>query len=584
MNQLRVLLYKEWRDQRTFCIAALGACLLLSLTALRIDGAALMKRSFFVDSVLPVCCMIFAAVLATESIARDAQSRVADTLARLAAPRTLVWSAKVLFVLLAVVVFILALLPLDYCLTLASSGGVLSGDQVLARPQFWAVTGALATAGLAFACVLRRALPATIVAALTLAVLPFVAGGLPPCRLSDWLYVFLAIWSPVELAGLACASFAVGALLAFSVRHADPLGWRRAVALCTGVSLVLLPSVAGSARRAWAAFDMPFGDPAARVCLAAPSPDARFVAVQMGQDLKADSTWTGTPGQELRRRRQRREVWILDRSCGTWNEIDTRDRELLLCSYRGFVRGPWDARSRLSVRFYSSPFVGAAGGLQLIDPATSTVVLAPPLGISMFDTLEAETGLGAWYTTIGYSRQSKLIVRWKERGIDLELSDRVVFAASPEPGILFIQRENGLVRHEMASGSETLLHTFPFEIRKGQGLRVSPDGRHIAVLGGGITTILDSSDGRLVVELPQGVWLVDWSRVPGRLGLVDTMSSRRELSWFALDEKGVRTLLATDMPNCVALGTDRLLAYDDHRIECMKLDGSERETLYEAKP
>jgi hypothetical protein len=35
---------------------------------------------------------------------------------------------------------------------------------------------------------------------------------------------------------------------------------------------------------------------------------------------------------------------------------------------------------------------------------------------------------------------------------------------------------------------------------------------------------------------------------------------------------------------CRELGRDRLLAYDFQHIECMSFDGSQRETLYEARP
>ena len=592
MKQLQALLYKEWRDQRVFCIASLAACLLLSLAALRINGAALMKHSMYVDSVLPASCMIFAMVLATESIARDAQSRVADTLLRLPASRFLAWTAKFLFVLCAVVALVALLLPLDFLLGLASTSGQLAGDQVLVRPQFWSFTAALAAAGFALACVLRRALPAAIVGTLSLAALPFlpfavlpffIAGGLEPCRVWDWNYVYLSIFSPQQLAGFGAAGFLLGSLLAFSIRHNDPLGWRRGLAVMGSVAFVLGLAAAGSLRRALSAFDIPFGDADAWVVEAVPSPDGRFLAVQMHKDCTVHPDWLLLGGTELSRTAAHREVWLYDRSDKTWSKLGGTYHELLTRFRRGFSQGPWDARGRLSVLTSPSAFGQTAGGVQLIDPKSRAVLLAPPIGISMFDRLEAETGLGTWYTTVSDSKRSVLTLHWNDSGIEWTIPDDLVFVVSPEPGVVFLQRDHLLVRHDMRTGSEHVLRRLERDLLTAN-IRVSPDGRHVSTFSDGTTTILDALDGHSVAELPIKTWLACWSDVPGRLCWYVTGFRERALILHALDELGRSTALPTTLPSCGECGADRLVQFDSHRIECMKLDGSERETLYEAKP
>jgi hypothetical protein len=581
VKQLRALLYKEWRDQRTFCLAALAACLLLSLMALRINGVALMRHSMYVDSVLPVCCMIFAIVLATESIARDAHTRVADSLLRLPASRSQVWGAKVVFVLLAVAVLVLLLLPLDYLFALAGNSAHLPDDQALARPQFWALMAALTSASFAFACVLRRPLPSAIAGSLAIAALPLFAGWLPPCTLYDWLFVFLTLWSPTELACLVCAAFLLGSLIAFAVRRADALGWRRSLAAAVGVSIVLVPALYGSARRASASFDITFGDPDARIAHAVPSPDERFVAVQVEHSWLASNAWKAAAGPNIANGVGRSEVWLLDRSRGTWSEIDDCSRQFKFTRRFGLESGPWDARGRLAVFSSPSPFGTSANRVDLIDPITCADVLGPLKSIARLKAIDVETGSIVWYGTSSSSRKAEIVLHWTERGIDFRLDDTDVFVTSPEPGIVFVEREIGLVRHDMASGGETLLRALP---NHRYGLGVSPDGNRLAILGSGPTTIIDACDGHTVAVLPGGACLQSWSRVPGRLALVSAFVAPHESSWFALDVHGELQPLPTSLPRCEELGADRILAFDEQRIECMKLDGSEREVLYGARP
>jgi hypothetical protein len=146
---------------------------------------------------------------------------------------------------------------------------------------------------------------------------------------------------------------------------------------------------------------------------------------------------------------------------------------------------------------------------------------------------------------------------------------------------VFVEREIGLVRHDMASGGESLLGALP---NHRYGLNVSPDGARLAILGSGPTSIIDACDGHTVAVLPGGACLQSWSHVRGRLGLVSAFIAPDESSWFALDEQGKLQPLPTSLPRCEELGADRILAFDEQHIECMKLDGSEREVLYQARP
>ncbi len=489
-----------------------------------------------------------------------------------------------LFVVLALAVLVLVLLPLDPVLTAFGSATRLDGAQVLARPTFWALAGAFTIASFAFACVLRRALPAAILGACVLTALPLLAGWAESERLHDRLFVFLTYWSPAALGFLACAAFLLGSLSAFSVRGADRTGLRRGSALLVAVVLVLAPTLLASVRAASTGIHIALHDPAAHISEVIPSPNGRFLAVQVGKDWHLSSDWLAITGTDSPARRFMGAVWILDLSRETWRDLPGGYSAVSREYYCGFELGPWDSRGRLAIYTAEGALGSGIQKAQLIDPVSLAAPFSIDLNTDSLDRLRAEAGFESWYALVEASTETRKVLRWSATGLEMQLFGREAFAASPEPGIVFFQRAGELVRHDMATECEIVLRTLPYELQRGNGFRVSPDGRHLALRGSGGYTIIDASDGHTVAELPQGAWFNGWSRVPGRLGLVCVSSARCETGWCVLDEHGELHPLPTSMPRCAELGPDMLLAYDGQRIERVSIDGRQHEVLYEARP
>jgi hypothetical protein len=151
-----------------------------------------------------------------------------------------------------------------------------------------------------------------------------------------------------------------------------------------------------------------------------------------------------------------------------------------------------------------------------------------------------------------------------------------------QPGVVFHSEDGYLVRHEFEPEKVTRL--LESKRRTWSDVRISTDGRFLQVLGGGDQSIqapmiVRSTDGLVVHEFRQDVW-VEWSETPGRICIF----RQKRLDWFALAEDGTVAPLPARSDRCSELGPDHILAFDYHRVECMKLDGSERQVLYEARP
>ena len=71
-----------------------------------------------------------------------------------------------------------------------------------------------------------------------------------------------------------------------------------------------------------------------------------------------------------------------------------------------------------------------------------------------------------------------------------------------------------------------------------------------------------------------------WSTIPGRVCVVWHSGE----TFTALNEDGSETPLPGFESGYREVGPDHILRCEPQRIECMKLDGSEREVLYETRP
>jgi hypothetical protein len=587
VKQLQALLYKEWRDQRVLLIGGLAACLLMVVLAELLGGrnvGPLVRVRF----VLPGLLTAFTLVLATESIVRDVQSGVEGTLLRLPVPRGRAWSAKFLSVALASVAFFVLLTLLEMLLRLSEHHSAIDGLFAMLEPTWWWLNAAVAAACGASACVVRRSLPAAFLGLALVSGIPLIAMALPDGHAREWLDVLLNSWTPAALSALACGAFLLGSFLAYRVRRFDALGIRRAASVAMGAGLILVPILAGTAHaQSWAFDILPFSK-TAEIQWISPSPDGRFLAVQARQHWYARDNWIQLSERETgSRQRSRYEVWILDLTTGDWKEIDDRYREISGVD-------DWSASGTLLTASTNGQFGDGEVLVERVDPRTGRIVSSHPNSVP--------EDLGQWYAM--RSLGSDTVLRWKANGRELRLPNRGLMRPSTQPGVVFHESDGFLVRHELAPDTTTRLIELGTD--RVSLVRVSPDGRFLYLVNANTSRILDASTGVVVHDFGQGPpfadWprvprstallgvvvhalehgpgFADWSRVPGRIALL----CAGRMVWTALLEDGSLVQLPVQALRCLELGPDRLLAFDERHIERMRLDGSERVTLYEAKP
>jgi hypothetical protein len=503
----------------------------------------------------------FTLVLATESIVRDVQSGVEGTLLRLPVPRGRAWSAKFLSVALASLAFSALLTLIEMLLRVSEHHSAIDGLFAMLEPTWWWLNAAVGAACAASACVVRRSLPAAFLGLVLVAGIPLIAMALPDGHAREWLDVLLNSWTPAALSAVACGAFLLGSFLAYRVRRSDALGLRRAIGVATGAGIVLLPTLAGTAHaQSWAFDIVPFSK-TAEIQWISPSPDGRFLAVQAVQHWYARDNWIQLSERETgSRQRSRYEVWILDLTTRDWKEIDDRYRDI------GGI-DDWSAAGTLLTGSTECHFGDGEVIVERVDPSTGRIVSSHSNSVP--------EDLGQWHAE--RSLGSDTILRWKANGRELRLPNRGLMRPSTQPGVVFHESDGFLVRHELAHDTTTRLIELGTD--RVSLVRVSPDGRFLHLVNANTSRILDASTGVVVHDLEHGPGFADWSRVPGRVALL----CAGRMVWTALLEDGSLVQLPVQALRCLELGSDRLLAFDEHHIECMNLDGSERKTLYEAK-
>ena len=555
MNQLRVLLHKEWRDQRALVIGGIVACVLVRVLDRVLFGQH--ERTFWSGGlVLPCCEWTFALVLAVEVITRDVAHGVEGTFLRLPVSRLLAWRAKIVFVVLASFALLVALTITTLEIRAFDHGSLLDGLRVMYQPLNWLYGGVLATAAFASACVLRRSLPAAVVGVVLVAGLPLCATHLLDGRASEWCELLLNSWTRTAFASLACIAFLLGSFLAFRVRRADPSGLRRASAVALALGLVFVPLLTGTAGAcAWALDILPFSR-TVEIERVVPSPDGRCLAVQVGQEWKPRDPWIDF-GHGLEGRRRRSEVWLYDITRKTWSTLDARCREL------DPNASVWGGDGFLRTRSGSTAFATSDWNTERVDPATGVV--------QALDSAEHD-----WFTQMAQSRES-VTWAWRGRGISLRLPANVFSVPSPQAGVVFHEQDGFLVRHELDPDATTRIAQLHGPLRLAPS--ISPDGRFLLLDDARESAILDACDGRVLQRLDAGLLLREWSRTPGRVAVLVSGTQR-----LALEEDGTLVLLPALAANQLPLGRHALVRFEAQRIEITGIDGSERETIYEVKP
>lgn len=557
MKQLQALLYKEWRDQRTLVVCGIAASVALAGLA-RLLGASGPDSAQNAHFAIRVCEWSFALALAVETITRDVAHGVESSFLRLPVPRQLAWRAKVVFVVLACALLHFALVLGELAAQLLGHGSPLEAVRGMFQPADWLFGGVLATAAFASACTLRRSLPAAVVGLVFVVGIPAVAARLADGRTREWLDVLLNSWTRTAFAAIACIAFLIGSFLAFRVRRADPTGLRRASALAFGIGLVLVPVFAGTASASSWAFDIVPFSRTAEIDKVVPSPDGRFLAVQVRQDWTPHDAWFGFEHCNEGRRR-RSEVWLFDRTQRSWVALDERSRAL------DPDQDVWDAQGMLRTRSGDGLFLAFGWGEERIDPATGAVHL--PDGLAT----ERE-----WWSQTAKTKET-VIWSWRGHKASLQLPTSVISLPSPQPGVVFHEQDGFLVRHDLATDSITRLAQLHEPLRSAPSL--SPDGRYLLLLDGRDSTILDACDGLPIQRLDDVLQFRSWSRTPGRIAVLWTRPQR-----LALETDGTLAALPELAPQQLECGRDALVRFEKQRIELTSLDGKRREVIYEVRP
>lgn len=512
MRMFLELVRKEWRDQRGLLLVALGLTLGLVVGAKLVFGAEFdpeMRARWGMTS----CLAVVVVVLAAESIGRDAASGVDGLWGLLPVRREAVWGAKVVAVVAGALVYHAAWVGLELA--------VRSTEVLDERALRWApltldaVGVALLVAGAAavlmFAALLRRSLGAALAGVGAVISLPLLVDKLHG-HAALWTAVTLDRWTPAELALLGASAFGLASVAAYRLRGVHWMSLRRLAVTGLGLSVVLAPTLGRSAWMASERLEFAVSDPKATIRLVEPSPDGRFLAVWATKGLGIRQAWCRTQSELWA-------VWVYDREEDTWldlaaGEFGTHWRTLSTPILFGLTASSWSADGRLATYSVDDPGRATVCRYELFDPSSGERVWVHE-GSAGMQAQEEELGVPRWYSWSfdGIER----VVRWRDREERFTVSKNVPLAISPEPGVVFYQRERELLRHDMVSGREVVLHVAeaPSPIRP----RVSEDGRWLYHRADGAHNVLDARTGRVVLS---GVnyHLRRWCREGGRVAIV----------------------------------------------------------------
>lgn len=569
MKQFQALLYKEWRDQRVLLAGMYALCVLLVVVARLVAGTRL-NPPFREATLLQACLAVVAVALSVESVVRDRQGRVDETLARLPIRTAPGWASKIAFVVLAAGATFVGLVLLEAAILLVE-GQPLLDLLTMIQPDWWLAIAAIAAACHTCARVLRRSLPAALLGIALVGGVPIAACEAPVGRTQEIVDIVLASWTPAALALLVCAAFLLGSLFVYRVRRLDPVGWRRAGGALLGVVLVLGPAFANSVRLGMWAFDVVPFSRSVEVEFAFPSPDGRYVAMQVRQTWNPKRDWLPLTGSRAGMNcRVRNEIWILDPQTGEVREIDDRFRRVP-CDQ------PWDAGGRLATVSTPGAFGDGDYTAERIDPATAKIVASHPESES--DSEDYGYGLARWLERKFDGTQ--WVYSWRGTKLELRLPRDTRPIPSPEPGVLFYDSGNAWVRYEF-EGNLTRTLVVPLDC-KDPIFRVSPDGRFLGQYTARGTQVIDAHDGHVLFEMQKGVVFSDWSHVPGRVGYLYYGRAGTYSVQALLEDGSLKPLPGVGCGRMCDLGPDRLLQCHTGSVESVRLDGSERRVLYAAR-
>jgi len=559
---LAALVRKELRDQRGLLLLAGGLFALVVVGARLVLGASF-DAELRSQRILPFALGIVAAVLAAESIGRDASAGVESLWERLPVDRALVWGAKVAAVVAGALLFLGGALLVELALRAMERAAGPAGAVALLPSAWWLLVVPCVTAAVLFwSALLRWSLAATLMGVGCVALPPLVWDQLSG-RLARFLFLVMRHGPRPEWKWLVIATAAgiTGSLLAFRVRGWWRLSLRRALAGAMGLLLVLLPTAARPMAVALARLELGLFDPDAELVRVEPSPDGRHLAVIVQRTY---------PTRSLTDDSERR-AGILDRRSGTWRELGSNLEPVTVGRWPH--ESVWSLDGLLAVVQAESP--GRPALWELIDPTTGHV--AWQATSARLVDLSSRMGQVPWLESA--REGDEYVLRWEEREIELRIPKSAWLARASEPGIVFLDREGTVVRHDLSSGEERVVFRgSTTDIHTGQ---LSPDDRWIAFGEAGDRVVLEVSSGRVVHRVRGGL-VACWCREPGRVALVQAGSHRRDdLRTILLLEDGTSRLLAPGTGRWAEDGPDAFLHYEhrSQRLERIGLDGKVLEVL-----
>ena len=562
MRVLATLARKELRDQRGLLLLA-GGLFALVVVGARLALGAGFDAELRSQRILPFALGIVAAVLAAESIGRDASAGVESLWERLPVDRALVWGAKVLSAVAGAAVFLGGALLVELALRATERAPGPAGSVALLPGLWWLLLVPCATAAVLFwSALLRWSLAATLVGVGCVALPPLVWDQLSG-RVARFVYLVWRNgprpeWKWIVIAAAAGIS---GSLLAFRVRGWRRLPLRRVAAGIAGLLLVLGPTLARPLIVAIARLEFGLFHPEAELMHVEPSPDGRHLAVLVVRDSSAAPS--GRVGPDFR-------AGILDRASGSWRDLG--GSRTAMFAGRWPNETVWSPEGCMAVAREEDRHLV----WELVDPRMDRAVWESSAEDGR-EQLTRRMGLESWHELT--MEDDDYLLRWKARGKELRIPKRTWrWLVGAEPGFVFLEREGTFVRHDMDSGEERLVYRCSSSSSPG---RLSPGDRWIE-LGDGIDRVIVEVASSQVLRREPGS-VVHWCSEPGRVAVIRAGTHRRrDLRTILLLEDGSSKVLASGTGYWVEDGPDAFLRYGHrgHRLERLDLNGKVLEVLY----
>jgi hypothetical protein len=502
VNHVLALTRQQFREARVSLLTAVLATT-VALGAVHAwfpRPAAVSEASTLAIGVLAALWTLY---FASDAFAGDAASGRLTTLSTLPVPARTLWSSRAVFVALASAAQVAWAVGAGYGLQLAfgDARSLAHFEAGLQAHLPWA----FALPVLAGAAMLTSLLVDSALAAMVASLL--LLGGLalaltPLVRILAVAGVDLEPSVAQAELGASLLAFLILVLGAFAfARGQRRLGARRVRAFHAAwpIATVLLVAGAATAAEHRRRLAVELDNPRTRFRHASASVDGAFVALEVVHDL---------PGNED----PPPNVWLLDLETGG-RDVLARPGQLLDDRYLHFSM-PWSTEKPLRVLELSSLAYRELANLLEVTPGEATwSVNTLAADGSLLTSWLATRAVPDW-ASVEWERDShgvrSTIVRWSDRGLEARFYDTIpVRSVLPTSvaGRVLVQREHGLVHHEIEGSAETVV----FRGETSGAMWPSPSGSAVLAISGDASTAIDAATGAVLHEpWPRAAWVATW--------------------------------------------------------------------------